>query len=719
MKKILFLVSLFVMLALTATAVPAKRGQYKMLPLADGTGVKAMLVGDEHGHYWLAEDGTAYMDVDGTFQVADAKAITEKAKARRQHVNAQRVKRMKAQRRAGEVGSGYFGKKRGVIILVNFKNTTFKANHTNALFQRIANEENFSEGDFRGSMADYFKAQSLGKFELDFDVVGPVTVKNNASYYGKNDSQGYDLYPGTMVVEAVNLAKDKVSDWKQYDWDNDGYVDQVYVVYAGQGEADGGAATTIWPHAYALSEAKVNGDGTGPVTVATGLKVNSYACGSELDGYGDLCGIGTMCHEFSHCLGYPDFYDIDYSGGFGMSMWDLMDQGSYNADGFLPAGYTSYERWVAGWEEPIVLEEEDVRVDSLPSLQSCGQSYVIYNKKNRNEYYLLENRQQDGWDAELPGSGLLILHVDYDENVWAQNQPNDDPKHQRMTWVQADNKVQAETYQGEKYPTLAGLKTDPFPYGSNNSFNRDTKPAAKLFNTNIDGTKFIDSSVENITRNADGSMAFNFVAQYGNQGEVTPDTPSVDGVVFYESFDQCAGTGGNDNEWSSSVASSAFLPDNDGWEAAALYGGYKCARFGSSKKSGVATSPSITLTSNENTLTFIASSWGNDATSLELSAQGATVTIEPKEFTMTSGEWSTFTAKISGTGTINLVFTPGKRFFLDEVVVKGLESTAISTISVKDNKAGRIYTLDGRYVGNDFQQLRNGLYIVNGKKVVK
>ena len=723
MKKLFILTSVLVMCALTVLAVPAKRGIYKMLTLADGTEVKASLVGDEHGHYWLTEDGTAYMDVDGTYQVVDAKAIIEKAKVRRQHVDTQRMKRMKASRRVGSVGN-YTGKKRGIIILVNFKNTTLNAKHTNAFYQRIANEPNFKEGDFNGSMADYFKAQSRGKFELNFDVVGPVSVKNNASYYGKNDSNGDDMYPGLMVCEAVALAKEQVSDWKQYDWDDDGYVDQVYVIYAGQGEADSGVENTIWPHAFSLSEAKEYGDGTGAVTVATGLKVNTYACGSELNADSKIDGIGTMCHEFSHCLGYPDFYDTDYSGGWGMNCWDLMDSGSYNGDGYLPAGYTSYERWMAGWEEPIVLEDEDVNVSSLPSLQSSGQSYIIYNKKNRNEYYMLENRQQEAWDASLPGSGLLIVHVDYDASAWEQNQPNDDPKHQRMTWVQADNKLQTVRQYGQEVLTYSGMKTDLYPSGGNNSFNRDSKPAAKLFNNNVDGTKFLTSSVENITSNADGSIAFKFVAQYDNNqgGNVTPDPdPNPDQtIVFYESFDQCNGKGGNDDEWSSSVASATFLPDVDGWAAAASYGGYKCARFGSSKKSGIAKSPLFTLTSNENTLTFKASAWGSDTKTLTLSAEGATVVIEPKEFTMTSGEWTTHTAKISGTGTVSLVFTPGKRFFLDEVkVVDNVVATSIATVGVPASRSTGIYTIDGRYVGTDASVLRHGLYIINGKKVVK
>lgn len=716
MKKLLFLTSVLVMFVLTATAVPAKRGVYKTLKLADGTEVRARLVGDEFGHFMLADDGTSYVYVDGSYQVVDAKNIAQKAKVRRQRANTQRAKRLPISRRVGEVGS-YTGVKRGVIILVNFKDIAFKAEHTQALFQRIANEENFNEGNFQGSMADYFKAQSRGKFELDFDVVGPVTVKNEASYYGENDDKGYDLYAGQMVCEAVALAKDLVSNWSQYDWDNDGYVDQVYLVYAGEGEADGGAETTIWPHAYLLDEAKEYGDGTGPVTVAPGLKVNTYACGSELDGYGILGGIGTMCHEFSHCLGYPDFYDIDYSGGWGMGCWDLMDMGSYNGGGFVPAGYTSYERWMAGWEEPIKLEDEDVAVSSLPSLQSSGQSYVIYNQKNRDEFFLLENRQQDAWDAGLPGSGLLILHVDYDAEVWAYNQPNDDPDHQRMTWIQADNKLQTETYDGTEYLTVQGLRTDLFPYDSNNSFNRSTKPAAKLYNKNIDGTKYLISSVEEITRNADGSIAFKFVAKYSTQGDSLPE---IENAVFYESFNQCGGKGGNDDDWSTSVASATFLPDNNGWTAATPYGGYQCARFGSSKKSGVAVTPLITLTSNDNTLTFKAASWGSDPNTLTLSSVGATVTIEPKEFTMTSGEWSTHTAKISGAGTISLVFTPGKRFFLDEVtVVDNTVATAITTIDASDKRRAAIYTIDGRYMGVDASILGRGVYIINGKKVIK
>lgn len=509
MKKLFFTFALAV-LALTASAVPAKPGLFRMLTLSDGTTVKAQLVGDEHGHYWLSADGRAYQQMDGMayFSEVSIETVKAKAQARRSQANARRAKRLGTPQRIGEVGN-YIGTKKGIIILVNFSNVAFQKDNNNALFQRIANEKNFSYGDFKGSMYDYFYAQSEGKFELTFDVIGPVTVSNTQYYYGSNDSGGNDKYPATMVIEALKLVDSKVN-FADYDWDGDGKVDQVYVVYAGKGEADGGASTTIWPHEWELSSAARYGDGDGAQTL-DGVKIDTYACGGELNGSGNIDGIGTMCHEFSHCLGYPDFYDTDYSGGQGMGYWDLMDGGSYNGDGYQPAGYTSYERWMAGWKEPVELTTT-TQVANMKALQDGGEAYIVYNNGNRNEYFLLENRQFTGWDASLPGEGLLILHVDYSASAWAGNTPNDTPSHQRMTWIPADNEYQYTTYQGTKYYSFEGMANDPFPYGNVNAFNKSTTPAAKFFNKNIDGTYYLDSSIEGITQNADGTVSFNFKA---------------------------------------------------------------------------------------------------------------------------------------------------------------------------------------------------------------
>ena len=506
--KRIVLALVMMLLVTAANAVPAKPGLKRQLMLANGTTVSAMLIGDEHGHYWLADDGKAYQDINNSnvFQLIDKQTIDQTAKERRMKANQQRAKRLPGRHNASASG-GYIGDKKGLIILVNFSDKSFQSTNNNARYQDIANKVNYSSGKFRGSVHDYFYAQSDEKFNLTFDVIGPVTVSKEYSYYGANDSQGNDKHPAQMVIEALKLVNNDVN-FADYDWNGDGWVDQVFIIYAGNGEADGGAANTIWPHEWSLQDAYYSGDGSGVQTM-DGVKISTYACGSELSGSGSIDGIGTICHEFSHCLGYPDFYDIDYSGGQGMGNWDLMDGGCYNGDGFRPAGYTSYERWIGGWHTPIELVNTQ-KIEGMKALQNGGDSYIIYNNGNRNEYFLLENRQKTAWDTNLPGKGLLILHVDYDANVWANNQPNDDPSHQRMTWIPADNEYQYYYYSGSKYYTTEGMATDTYPYGSNNSFSKDSTPAAKLYNKNTDGTYFLDSSVENIKQNSNGTISFKF-----------------------------------------------------------------------------------------------------------------------------------------------------------------------------------------------------------------
>ena len=230
--------------------------------------------------------------------------------------------------------------------MVNFSNVSFQASNDSALYVRIANEQNFNEGNFVGSMYDYFYAQSSGLFELTFDVVGPYTANKNYAYYGKDSGgEGYDQHPDELIVEAVTAAHndaDAALNFQDYDWDNDGEVDQVFIVYAGKGQANGGSSSTIWPHMYYLSE-------TNKAQTIDGVKVNTYACSSELNASGAIDGIGTFCHEFSHCMGFPDFYDTAYKGWYGTGDYDLMCGGSYNGNGYQPDGtYRADHRYESG-----------------------------------------------------------------------------------------------------------------------------------------------------------------------------------------------------------------------------------------------------------------------------------------------------------------------------------------------------------------------------------
>lgn len=503
-KLLISLLSYFVTVT-PCCAMPAKPGLKRMLILSNGSRVEAQLVGDEHGHFWRSADGRAFIGTSqkNIYKQIDSKQLEQlKAKAtqRRNEANECRAGRL-APRKVGEVGS-YFGKKRGLIILVNFSDVSFERGHNQALYERIANEKGYNEGKFYGSMYDYFYAQSLGQFELEFDIVGPVNVSNTQSYYGRNNSQGDDMRPGEMAREACELA-DRYVNYADYDWDGDGEVDQIYIVYAGKGEADGGAADTIWPHAWDLRSA------TGSSLQLDGVRINTYACGGELDGQtGDINGIGSMCHEFSHCLGYPDFYDTDYSGGQGMAYWDLMDSGSYNGDGYCPAGYTSYERWMAGWLEPIVLTDS-MTIEGMQALQDGGEAYIMYNDGHPNEYFLLENRQHIGWDRGVPGHGLLILHVDYKASVWRANSPNNAPKHQRMTWIPADGSYESVGTGKYRRYTFEGMKTDTYPQGLNTSFGNETNPAATLYNKNLGGMTMLNKKVYDIVETK-GMISFSF-----------------------------------------------------------------------------------------------------------------------------------------------------------------------------------------------------------------
>lgn len=759
-------------ITVTVMAVPAKKGIWKTLKLQDGTEVRAQLVGDEFGHHWRTQSGQRFISVNGVLEeeTAAARQNAAQRRAQAQQRRASRLSRPTANGLRRSAPDSHLGDKKGLIILVNFKDTKFQEENNQALYNNIANTPGYTdENGFKGSVSDYFKAQSGGKFKLTFDVVGPVTVSKKASYYGENDANGDDKNPQEMVVEAINLAKDQVTNWKQYDWDNDGEADQVMIIYAGEGEADGGADDTIWPHEWELRYVDEDFE------VADGVRVNTYAVANEGSSQQDywtgiesfyVNGIGTICHEFSHCLGLMDMYDVSYSGYYGMGKWTLMDSGSYNGDGFVPSGYTSYDKYCIGWIEPTELTTATT-VSGMRALADTDADdvYMIKNAAHPDEYYLLENRQKTGWDAELPNNGMLILHVDYDPNIWNFNLVNSNNDgsngypvndHQRCTIFHADgvdktgeiyaqieealeNYYAAETdEEANKYLGLyydlwdqydADEKGDVYPQPNNNQLTNTSVPRAFTYNANSDGRKLMNIAITDITQNADGTISFKFAPDntgteegdntvYGQIGGGSVK-PTGD-YLFYESFDQCDGTGANDGEWGSTVAGKAdnFLPDNDGWISEAYYGGYQCARFGSGKKVGVATSPAISLT-NEAVLTFKAAAWGSDGKELKLSAEGATVIFEPATVTMKGSEWTEYTVKLTGAGTAKLVFTPAKRFFLDEVLVVDPNATAIQTINTNKTTTTRIYTIDGRYVGTDPNLLPRGLYIINGKKIVK
>ena len=649
--------------------------------------------GDEGFRFWRGKDGRCYtLSSDG---------FAEEISGDKVSVVKQKAKRKKAPRRErSRKRVGYTGQKRGLIILAQFNDTKFLAEHDNALFGRMANERGFQSGGmYPGSVSDYFRDQSGGVFELAFDVVGPVTLPKNSAYYGQNDSEDLDLYPGQMVVEACNAAAD-LADFRDYDWDGDGVVDQVFVLYAGMGEADSEHEDAVWPHAWSLTDSDY-----GKTLRVDGVVVDNYACCSELEYTGQLCGIGAFCHEFSHCLGLADMYDTSdgYSSVFGLNSWGLMDYGCYNDNSRTPAGYNSFEKMSCGWLTPVTLSE-DTTVQTVNPLSQGGEGYIIYNDNHVEEYYMLENRQRTGWDSALPGSGMLILHVDYDNYAWANNEVNNDPKHPRCTIFHADNSDKTSS---------RNVASDTYPYAGNDSLTDTSVPKAMLYNANTDGSYLMHKAVTGIKDNGDGTMSFAFRTD-GTPGQ--EHSQPQDGVLLYETFDKCTGTGGNDGRWGGNIAQSKFQPDLEGWDvpSGASYGGKACARFGKKGVAAVVETPYMDF-DGDATLYLRAGLWHGDSNGLDIQIGYE----EIDQVQLLDDAWTDITLPINHVGRAKLAFLSGGRFFIDEVkVVSGL-STGISSVSKVSAIPETIYTVDGRSVGSSFETLPRGIYIVGGRKVAK
>ena len=492
-KRLLITMTALMFVAMTMMAVPAKPGVKKIVTLKDGSTVELTLRGDEHFSYYTDTEGQPCQVVNGRLKMMTQEEVTEMWTAnKKQRIEMAGLDVLKrAARRAGTPSNATTGNHRGLVILMEFPDKKFVTKNLQKTYKRFFNEEGYNEGGMAGSVRDFFKKQSYDKLTIDFDVVGPYTTSQKMAYYGKhsisNGEEKNDTLPQAMIAEAVDSAYKHGVNFSQYDWDGDKKVEEVFVIFAGYAEAQGGEPETIWPHMWGLYGKYAKN--------YNGVDIVTYACAAELMGKSGttMDGIGTACHEFSHCLGLPDMYDTK-GNNFGMSYWDVMDQGSYNDDSRTPAGYTSYERWFSGWLTPTEIKETR-RVTDMKPIATNKEAYVLYNDKNKNEYYLLENRQPVGFDAKLPGHGLLILHVDYNGDAWRGNTVNVDANHQRVTIIPADNELTSGR---------VGLAGDPWPGTTMNTMlGRYTTPAATLYNENTDGSKLMSKLIDDISENTE------------------------------------------------------------------------------------------------------------------------------------------------------------------------------------------------------------------------
>lgn len=480
----------------------------------DGTVLTMTLQGDEVIHWAITDDGyTLLANSKGAYEYAltDASGamvtsgmLAHNAAERSSEellmlekigqgvfYNATQVEELRAQsviQPAYGTKMGGFpttGTRKMLMILANFSNTT--TTYPQSSFDNYMNQVNYNN---TGSFRDYYLEASYGQLTVNSTVTVWVTVPNTHDYYGP-DSRWAEF-----VRDAVNAADAAGIDFSQFDNDGDGKVDGIAVIHQGDGQEESGDVNDIWSHSWNLSSG-------GYYVTKDGVQVDAYTCQPETSAAG-MAQIGVMCHEFGHNLGAPDFYDTNYStGGYyaGTGYWDLMASGSWNGSpsGSKPAHHNMWTKIFYDWVTPV---EISAGADlTLANAENSGACYKITTTTS-NEYFLLANRQQQGFDVAIPGHGLMIWHVD---GNWIASHMN-------------YNDINASSHQG-MYPKAAGGTINsascPFPGTSNNTTFTDTSTPDALSWAG-------DDTQKPVTGIAESNGVISFVFMGGGSGGNTP-----------------------------------------------------------------------------------------------------------------------------------------------------------------------------------------------------
>ena len=333
------------------------------------------------------------------------------------------------------------GSPRILTILAAFQDVGFTVNDPVKAFDQYLNgnkQEDLGNMNHMNvaSVRQYFNTCSYGNFTPQFDVVGPLTLPQNMAYYGGKNKTGSDDRFSDFCRDALELAKDIVSDWSTYDNDKDDRIELVCVIFAGYGQNQGGADSSIWAKA-SYQNIKVNDT----------QRISRFNCCPELfhPQYPDyINGTGVFIHEFSHCMGLPDLYattSTAYVNNQGMETFSIMDYGLYNRNGFAPCPYNAWEQEVMGWtkiEELKPTADSQQQVSDLLPLIEGGKAYKLVNADNDRDYIVMENIQKRGLNTYSAAHGLLVYHVDYPYNtVNMTDAPNSNPGHPGVAVVPA------------------------------------------------------------------------------------------------------------------------------------------------------------------------------------------------------------------------------------------------------------------------------------------
>ena len=528
MKKLTSLLLLIVFVCLHMAASPAHRGSV-MMPQPDGTMLQVFLEGDEFYHFNTTVDGyTILLNEAGGYVYAKregmnlvsthvlahdpgkrstaemallsglSKRLVDEVEVAQGHV--------RRAKRNVDLSNFDFENFRGLVILIDFYNQHFASSDPKAFYSEMFSSEGFTgyydpitgkDVTCPGSVRDYFNDQSNGIFKPPFDVYGPYRAAYGQNGETQARSTQCQSLSSTIFINALKAANSEV-DFTRYDNNNDGKIDMVYFLVSGYSSSySGNNEGYLWPHASNLSWTYSSYDGK---------KIDRYASSTELYGFEaspstvTVEGIGTVTHEFSHVLGLPDFYDTDYENSGGESHhpggWDIMAGGGDYNYGRSPVGYTFYERYALGWATPQTINSEGFR--TLNAVNTSREGFILRTPVN-NEFFTIENRQRTGWDAYLPGHGMIVTRVDStNTGIWANNKVNCDPSHNYFEMLRAGN------------TTSGDLASDPFPGSTGNiMLTNDTYPSLTTWAGYGNFFNIVD------IRENDGVISFNVVREGG------------------------------------------------------------------------------------------------------------------------------------------------------------------------------------------------------------
>ena len=403
-------------------------------------------------------------------------------------------------------GDFYKGERHQLVVLVSFKDLQFTGDEAATMerWDNVFNAKNYTEDHLVGSVHDYFYAQSCGQFDLQFDLLYIALNDSVRKYRSTPGDDGDDENSQYLVNDLVDVLQTYDIDWSKYDWNGDGFVNQLMIVYPGKGLNEDERLITIWPHQWWLScheKDRIPGEYCEPRKMTYDGKaywIDCYCVLQEIANGKMFGSFGTICHEYTHCFGFPDFYS--YYTDKTPRAWDLMDYGNNGGGGFCPPNYSAHERYLMGWLNLTELLK-DTTVTNMPGLGDEPQAYLIRNDGYENEFYIVENRQQKGWDAQLPGSGIIVFHVDFDENIWTgfSGEYANSISKLRYHILPANNKTSYKYSDGWAYP-----------YESNNSLTNTSEPADMLNHMNADGTYHMNKPLTNM-QVTDGLASFDFM----------------------------------------------------------------------------------------------------------------------------------------------------------------------------------------------------------------